>query len=271
VVTIAQPKSRVVEKVNYDLQLLTVSRRQLEKSIISPRQFKTHKLENSLKNAMFPRGGTFSHHLRLVPIAADKKSETKPIDVHLSAESSMNESIYQVDIESMTKKKPLWERKASADWIKMFNSKFTNNWVTSHGQNITRPNQSVLELEFKSKVVQVNFFKKGSEYDTGLTVAVDVPSGKIYGTPCQVLSKDFATAMHGIGDLQLVSGATIRVFNGFMQILYETDAASYQVCIPFMTETGKRESDGFTKYQLVRADIDPKADPSYQSEEDMLE
>ena len=239
--------------------------------MISPRQFNAYKLENLTHTAVFPCGGLFSHHLRLVPAVVTEKAEVKAIDVDLAPESSQNESIYQVDIADMAKAVPLWERKVGADWVKVFNSQFTNNWVKSHGQNITRPNQSVLELEFKSKVVQVNFFKKGSEYDTGLTVAVDVPSGKIYGTPCQVLSKDFATAMHGIGDLQLVSGATIRVFNGFMQILYETDAASYQVCIPFMTETGKRESDGFTKYQLVRADIDPKADPSYQSEEDMLE
>jgi len=271
VVTIAKPKSRVIQKVDYDLQLLTMSRRHLEKAIISPRQFKAHKLENLSSKAVFPCGGEFSHHLRLVPTLTNEKSEVKPINVYLSAESSVNESIHQVDIVDMTKKKPLWERKASADWIKLFNSKFTNSWVKSHGQNITRPNQSVLELEFKNKVVQVNFFKKGSEYNVGLSVAVDVPTGKIHGTPCQVLSKDFATAMHGIGDLQLVSDATIRVFDGFMQILYETDAATYQVCIPFITEKGKRETDGFTKYQLVRADIDPEADPSYQSEEDMLE
>ena len=271
VVTVAKPKLRVIEKVDYDLQLLTMSRRQLEKAIISPRQFKAYKLETLSSKAVFPCGGEFSHHLRLVPTMTTDKSEVKPINVYLSAESSMIESIHQVDIADMTKKKPLWERKVPADWIKLFNSKFTNNWVKSHGQNITRPKQSVLELEFNSKVVQVNFFKKGLEYDNGLTVYVDVPVGKTYGTPCNVLSKDFATAMHGIGDLQLVSDATIRVFNGFMQILYETDAATYQVCIPFVTEKGERETEGFIKYQLVRSDIDPEDDPTYQTEEEMVE
>ncbi len=269
VVTIAKPKSRVVEKVDYDLQLLTMSRRQLEKAIISPRQFKAYKLENLSNKAMFPCGGEFSHHLRLVPTVTTDKTDLKPINVYLGAESYMHESIHQVDISDTAKKKPLWERQASADWIKLFNSKFTNNWIKSHGQNITRPTQSVLELEFKSKVVQVNFFKKGSEYDTGLTVAIDVPAGKIYGTPCKVLSKDFATAMHGIGDLQLVSDATIRVFSGFMQIVYETDAAAYQVCIPFVTEKGERETEGFSKYQLVRSCINPEDDPSYQTEADI--
>lgn len=270
-VTIATPKSAVIEHVDYDVQLRALSRRQLEQAMISPRQFKSYKLENLTHNAVFPCGGLFSHQLRLVPVAVKAKSEVKPIDVHLGPESSLNESLYQIDIAGMAKKKPLWERKVDADWIKVFNSKFTNNWVKSHGQNITRPNQSMLELEFKGKVVQVNFFKKGSEYETGLTVTVDVPAGKKHGTPRHVLSKDFATAMHGIGDLPLVSDTTIRVFAGFLQIQYETDAATYQVCIPFATEKGERETEGFTKYQLVRADIDPEDDPSYQSEEDMQE
>lgn len=270
-VTIAAPKSLVVEQVDYDVQLLALSRRQLEQAMISPRQFKAYKLDNLSNKAVFPCGGEFSHHLRLVPVATNTKSEVKPINVHLAPESTVNESLHQVDIAITAKATPLWERKVDADWVKVFNSKFTNNWVKSHGQNITRPNQSVLELEFKTKVVQVNFFKKGSEYETGLTVNVDVPAGKKHGTPRQVLSKDFATAMHGIGDLQLVSDATIRVFAGLMQILYETDAATYQVCIPFVTEKGKRETKGFTKYQLVRSDIDPEDDLSYQSEEDMLE
>lgn len=270
-VTIATPKSAVVESVAYDVQLLALSRRQLEQTMISPRQFNAYKLENLKHTAVFPCGGLFSHHLRLVPAVVTEKAEVKAIDVDLAPESSQNESIYQVDIADMAKAVPLWERKVGADWVKVFNSQFTNNWVKSHGQNITRPNQTVLELEFKGKVIQVNFFKKGMEYETGLTVTVNVPMGKQYGAPCHVLSKDFTTAMHGIGDLPLIGGVTLRVYEGFLQVMYETDAATYQVYIPFATEGGVRNAEGYSTYQLVRADIDPEDDPCYQSEEDMLQ
>lgn len=272
VVTIAEPKSQVIEQVDFDLQLASSSRRALEKKIISPRMFKSYKLEDLGEYEIFPaNGSTFSHQLVLESIAVDKKANPDRINVYMDAESTHEESFHQVDVAELNNVTPLWERKVSPSWIHEFNADFTNNWIKSHGKHIKRGHQTVLELEFKRRIVQVNFFKKGSDYDFDLTVATPIADGESYGTPCTVLSKDFAVAMHALGDLPLVNNVTLQVYAGFLKIAYETDAATYELYVPFADEAGKRSSTGFAKYQLVRNAMTPEDDLTYQTEEEMVE
>ena len=272
VVTIAEPKSQVIEQVDFDLQLASSSRRALEKKIISPRMFKSYKLEDLGEYEIFPaNGSTFSHQLVLESIAVDKKANPDRINVYMDAESTHEESFHQVDVAELNNVTPLWERKVSPSWIHEFNADFTNNWIKSHGKHIKRPHQTVLELEFKRRIVQVNFFKKGSDYDYDLTVTTPIVDGEKYRIPCTVLSKDFAVAMHALGDLPLSNDVVLQVYAGFLKISYETDAATYELYIPFADEAGKRFSTGFTKYQLVRSDIEPEDDLTYQTEEEMVE
>ncbi|PUE32273.1 hypothetical protein B9Z35_01620 [Limnohabitans sp. Jir61] len=271
-VTVAKPKEQVIEEVDYDLQLSSVARRDLELKVISPRMFKSYKLEDLDDKDIFPANGTsFSHQLVLESVATDKDSKKDRINVIMDAELTKAESFRQVDVADLNNKAPLWERTVSPSWIQEFNACFTNNWVESHGKHIKRPHQTVLELEFKRRIVQVNFFKKGADYDFDLTVPVPILDGPNYGTPCTVLSKDFAMAMHALGDLPLVNDVVLQVLEGFLKISYETDAAIYELYVPFASEAGQRYSTGFTKYQLVRNQASPEDDPSYQTEAEMLE
>lgn len=271
-VTVATPKEQVIEDVDYDLQLSSVSRRNLEMKLISPRMFKSYKLEDLDENEIFPaNGSTFSHELILESVATDNDSEADRIVVFMDAESTHAESFRQVEVADLNNTMPLWERTLSPSWIQEFNSSFTNNWVESHGKHIKRSHQTVLELEFKRRIVQVNFFKKGADYDFDLTVSTHVVDGESYGTPCTVLSKDFAVAMHALGDLPLINDVVLQVYAGFLKISYETDAANYELYVPFADEAGKRISTGFCKYQLVRKFESVEDDPSYQTEEEMLE
>lgn len=252
-VTIAHPKQTVIEQVDYDLQLSTISRRALEKAIVSPRQFKTYELVDLGNDDVYPcESSEHVHVVRLQSKQTNGEGAAKVIDLYFGEEITDAESFSQVDIADLANLVPLWERTVPAEWFKTFNAAFTNNWVKSHGQNISRPHQTVLELEMKRGLLCVNFFKKGSEYDYDLTVSIDVPQGQNYGKPCPVLSKDFAVAMYSLGDLPLINMATIRLFAGFLELKYETDAANYSLFIPVATEDGKRKVEGFAKYQLVR-------------------
>lgn len=272
VVTVAKPKTQVIEQVDYDLQLSNISRRALEKKIISPRMFKSYKLKELGDDEIFPaKGSTFSHELVLESIAAEKNAHPKLISVWMNAEVAHKESFHQVDIADLSNQTPLWERTVSASWIHDFNADFTSNWIKSHGKHIIRPHQTVLELEFKRRLVQVNFFLKYSEYDCDLTVSVPILEGASYGRPLNVLSKEFAVAMHALGDLPLINDVTIQVYEGFLKFSYETDAANYELYVPFVDESAKRCNDGFTKYQLVRNHQSPEDDPSFQTEAEMLE
>jgi hypothetical protein len=271
-VTVAKPKEQVIEDVDHDLQMSSASRRELEKKVISPRMFKSYKLEDLGDNEIFPaNGATFSHELVLESVTAGDDAQTDHIVVFMDAESTHEESFRQVDADDLSNTTPLWERTVSPSWVQEFNVCFTNNWVESHGKHIKRPHQTVLELEFKRRIVQVNFFKKGANYDYDLTVTTPVVDGESYGPPCTVLSKDFAVAMHALGDLPLVNDVVLKVYAGFLKISYETDAATYELYVPFADEAGKRSSTGFAKYQLVRSDIEPKDELTYQTEAEMVE
>jgi hypothetical protein len=271
-VTVAKPKEQVVEQVDYDLHLSSISRRELEKKIISPRMFKSYKLEDLGDNEIFPaNGATFSHELVLESVASGKDSETNRIVVFMDAESTHAESFRQVDVADLSNTAPLWERFVSPSWIQEFNACFTNNWIESHGKHIKRSHQTILELEFKRSMVQVNFFKKGTEYDFDLMVKVPINDGDGYGKPCAVLSKDFAVAMHAMGDLPLINDVVIQVYAGFLKFSYETDAATYELHVPFCDESGERYKKAFSKYQLVRNQESPEDDPTYQTEEEMVE
>ena len=272
VVTVAKPKAHVIEQVDYDLQLSSISRRALEKKIISPRMFKSYKLKDVGDDKIFPaNGSTFSHELVLESIAVDKNANPELINVFMDAESTHEESFHQVDIADLSNQTPLWERTVSPSWIHDFNANFTSNWIKSHGKHIKRPHQTVLELEFKRSIVQVNFFLKFSEYDCDLTVSVPILEGANYGRPIYVLSKEFAVAMHALGDLPLINEVTIQAYEGFLKFSYETDAANYELFVPLVDESAKRSKVGFTKYQLVRNHQSPEDDCSFQTEAEMLE
>ena len=269
-VTIAKPKAQVIVQVDYDLQLPTVSRRELEKKIISPRLFKSYQLVDLDDDDSFPTdGATFSHQLTLESVSEGSTADR--ITVFMDGESTQSESFYQVDVADMGGTTPLWKRTIDPSWVYEFNAAFTNNWIESHGKHIKRPHQTILELEFKRRIVQVNFFKKGAEYDNDLMVKVPVADGDRYGVPCNVLSKDFAVAMHALGDLPLSNDVVIQVYAGFLKFSYETDAATYELHVPFCDETGERDTTGFSKYQLVRNQASPEDDLSYQTEAEMLE
>jgi hypothetical protein len=272
VVTVAKPKQQVIEQVDYDLQLANVYRRELEKKIISPRLFNSYKLVDLDENEIFPANGKdFSHHISLEEITEAKDKVAHRFPVVLDGESTHAESFHQVDVADLKGKTPLWKRTVNSNWIQEFNACFTNNWIESHGKHIKRPHQTILELEFKRQLVQVNFFKKGSEYDFDLNVIVPIASGEGYGQPCNVLSKDFAVAMHALGDLPLINDVVIEVLEGALKFEYETDAAFYELYVPFVNESAERYTSAFTKYQLVRNQASPEDDPSYQTEEEMLE
>jgi hypothetical protein len=272
VVTVAKPKQQVIEQVDYDLHLSSISRRALEKKIISPRLFKSYKLVDMADDEIFSAGGKFfSHEITLEAVSAAEDEAADRIQVIMDSELTYAESFCQVDVADMSDKNPLWKRTVNHQWIQEFNACFTNNWIESHGKHIKRSHQTILELEFKRRLVQVNFFKKGSEYDFDLMVKVPVKDGDGYGVPCNVLSKDFAVAMHALGDLPLINDVVIEVFVGALKFSYETDAATYELYVPFADEAAERNASAFTKYQLVRPCIDLEDDPSYQTEAEMAE
>jgi len=273
VITIAKPLAEVFEDqslIEEDLQLSTMSRRNLEREIISARKFKSYLVEDEQGIGLIPCGNSFSHGQNMIGIEKEKSNSQKRFQVIFDPENTDTESIRQacVDIEDFDAKTPLWSRTVSADWIKTFNAAFTSKWMDNHAKYMARNNQKNIELEFSRKSLQLGFFSDGKEYDCKVQVEVPV-SMESRSVSAYVLSKDFAIAMHGLDDLKITKDVQLRLYKSLLRITYWTDVAAYELLIPTCNSSGVRHTDGFYEYRLESLNLDPQDDLSFQTEEEM--
>lgn len=273
VITIAKPLAEVFEDqslIEEDLQLSTLSRRNLEREIISPRKFKSYFVEDDQNIGLIPCDYSFSHAQNMIGIEKEKPDSQKRFQVTFDPENILTESIRQacVDIEDFDTKTPLWSRTVSAGWIKTFNAAFTNKWMDNHAKYMARDNQKTIKLVFSRKNLQLGFFSDGKEYDCKVQVEVPVVM-EPRNEHAYVLSKDFAIAMHGLDDLKITKDMQLRLYKSLFRFTYTTDVAAYELLIPTCNSSGVRHTDGFYEYRLESLNLDPQDDLSFQTEEEM--
>ena len=272
VVTYAQPFTEVFEDqkmIFEDLQLMTKSRRDLEVNILSPRKFKTYVVSDEHESEKIPAvNGLYSHVLQLKTAEKDKDGKTPTLDIQFAGENLIHESIRQVDVDfdGLDTRLPLWDCTVDASWIDEFNSIFTSKWIKHHAKYITRKSQEKMEFKFGRNDVTVNFFNVDDQYD--LTACVNLPEKISTDTaPAYFLSKDFAIAMHGLDELQIIGKVQIRLYHSMIRISYSTAAAKYELCIPTCKSNGSRNDSGFTEYTLITDSSFYEEDDSYLDKE----
>lgn len=272
VVTYAQPFSEVFEDqklIFEDLQLMTKSRRDLEVNVLSPRKFKSYVVADEHESEKIQTAnGLYPYVLELTTTEKEKEGKTRTLEIQFASENLTHESIRQVDVDfdGLDKRIPLWECTVDASWIGDFNSIFTSKWIKHHAKYITRKSQEKMELEFDRNDVTVNFFNVDDQYD--LKACVNLPE-KISTdkVPAYFLSKDFAIAMHGLDELQIIGKVQIRLYHSMIRFSYSTDAAKYELCIPTCKGNGSRNDSGFTEYTLTTDSSFYEEDDSYLDEE----
>jgi len=239
----------VLEGVEDDVAMTSISRRKMETYLVSPKNFRFAKVGAGLGKAGIPiSGGGFTHSLRIDVSTGANGSTPKQVTIYFHRERTDRPPMDQVDVidDSTT---PTWHRTVKADWFKQFNAAFTNNWVNSHARYINRPHQSLLDIQFGIGSITVNFFNLEGAYD--ITTKVDVPDGKnMNGFRRSFLSKDFAIAMLQIADLPVIGEIEISLLPGYLRISYETEVGLYRVYIPVVKSNGERDQKGFTVYSM---------------------
>lgn len=266
VVTVLNPKIQVLKNVQGDVLLSTMSRRKLEEKIISPRLFNTHVAKNLDQNDLIEESKNFSNQVTLVIPDQEEK-----IEVIFGPELSKKESFSQVVVKRWSEKKANWSVELPVEWIKKFENSFTSNWLASHGQHAVRAHQKMLELEFGTKSIKVNFFEKENEFDLSNEVQFKVDSVKGKAQKMRVFSKDFAIAMHALSCIPLIGQVRIFLINDVIALKYETEVGDYELYIPGCEENGIRKSKGFDKYQLSIYEPDAMELAEEQSEEESAE
>ena len=265
VVTIAKPKSTVIESVGCDVFMSTLSRRAVETKIIGPRKFNLYEPKPLDKYQPIPPSDQFSHVVNLT----SSVDESKKIPIIFNSQVSKKELAEQLTVDQDALNNPIWEIKVNGDWVQELHHKFTQQWVKSHGIHLKRDHQKTFQLQLQNNNIRIKFFDEEGVYAYNAPFAVD--SNAVQGTDCEqrYLSSDFATAIYAIGQLELVGDITFTQHNELLGIHYETDAAAYSVYIPGCDEKANRYRTGLIKYKLQLAEPDPTEKYCYQSQEEI--
>jgi hypothetical protein len=249
VVTIATPKLPILEDTVDDVAMTPMSRRQVERYLVSPKNFRFVKFNNAIGDATIPADREFTHALKMDVTTGKAEGGAKNVGMVFDREPINKPQEAQVDVIDVGEVNPKWSRTVNVEWFKQFNGAFTNNWVSSHASHIQRQHQAVIEVQFRATALKINFFNMANSRD--ITTTVKVPSGTVAdGYRASFLSKDFAIAMLQIADLPIAGEIKIELFSHFATISYETDVGSYRVHIPIVSSTGERGLDGFTRYTM---------------------
>jgi hypothetical protein len=251
-VTRATPKIAVLESPTDDIALSSISRRALEKYVVSTKSFRLVEVDHQRDIAVIPLSGDrdITHCTSLRVPTAEGNDSTEKIALHFHRESTNRSRFTQMDVVDNETSQPQWHRVVKPAWFRSFNAAFTDNWVCSHARHINRPHQSVIEVQFWRSAFKVNFFNLEGQND--LTTEVEVPTGAM--SSCgrrSFLSKDFAIAMLQLADLPIVGDVQIVLYPSFLKISYETAVGSYSVYLPCVTGTGDTlDRNGFAAYEL---------------------
>lgn len=249
-VTEVKPKVQVLQDPVDDVALTTISRRALETSLISPKNFRMVQFSHDIGQGPIPSSrDDITHAINIKVLTAKKDDKDAAISLHFHRESTQYQALSQVDVPNVGAQSPKWQRSLSLDWFKKFNAAFTNNWVNSHARHVNREHQSVLEVLFRHSSLTVNFFNLENQCD--LHTLVGVPTGDSKnGYRLSLLSKDLAIVMLQIADLPIVGDVQMSAYPTLLKLAYETEVGSYTVYIPAVNSTGEPIGQGFGQYSL---------------------
>ena len=253
-ITLAKPKSEILDQVDDDVALAPISRRGLEKYLISPKDYQSVNFNKELGSNPIPMAGSgFTHSIKATIPQVTKDGNSKEFWIWFHKEPITQLPMAQANIKNLEDLTVIWERTVDRDWFKQFNTAFTRNWIFSHGRHNGRPHQSILELVFRNSSVTVNFFNLENKSDLSTVISVNAGNKEDRNVRALYLSKDFAIAMIQLGEMKLIQSPKIRIYREFMRISCETEVGCYDIFVQSSDSSGNQESDGISTYTMICA------------------
>ena len=247
VVTIARPGQPILANASRDAWLSTISRRALERRLISGHDFNLYAPTNDTVVPEYgPQIGLASHAIRVQRQFA--ASDFLHLDFWPFYES-MRAPRGQLIAFPLQPGFGKWRASLSLAWFRKFALEFTTPWVRSHGTHIKRPHQNVLQLSFNKSALTVHFVHRDDVFEAEVTVRFGSLSAAGKDISVYALTKDFVVAMQAIADLGAVSAIDVEVDADVIAVNFSTSAAAYKLYIPTCTLSGVRSTEHFTPYE----------------------
>jgi hypothetical protein len=242
VVTIAKPKSLILEGQVGDVFMPTRIRKLIEQRLICTHDFNLFKANSSSVVPAYSNPNLASHLLRL-----DNKSNSADfLFVEFWAfEESMGEANKQLVYKPEHLECSEIKVSLPSSYIKRLATDHIDKWLASYGDNITRPSNQLFEICINEVAIQLGFdFAEGCFRNLD-TCAFDVPLAIKTSYKACFLSKDVCTALSSLNAFDLLGDVVVSASNAVMTLSFETDAASYTIAVPTANHQFKRNEEAF--------------------------
>ena len=245
VVTIARPKTAVMEDVGTDVFLSTRSRFALERRAISNYEFNLFAAESTTSLKAYRHEDSASHVLRMRNLA-------DPTDfIHLDfwrSDEAIASPIPQADIDSASLAKWDWQHKIPLRWFRQLALDVLDNWFASHALYIKREPNRVCRVELRNGLLAIEFVLKDDQFELRREIPFPTPAFKMATLNAHFLTKDLMPALRAVADFDIGGEITLDANAELLRIQFSTASADYAIYVPTANESGIRCQTAFTSY-----------------------
>ena len=265
VVSITKPKLKLFAGVVADCFMPTRCRKMIEHKLLSSHDWNMFTVSGEQAIPRYAGDGLPSNLLRL-----DNKANPGDfafVEFWNFTEDSLetNPQLF-FDLKQLPKCRTQFS--LSATDLKAFVYEHVNEWLFSYGDNITRKSNQILQISIFADRINFEFDYVDKVFRNKVSFSVASKSDQSLEYSATFLSKDIALALHGIGDLGLISDVRVCCDNDYMALVFETSVAEHVIVVPTTNEF-VRNTSAFTQRlgQLSAPEIHQSMDePDYEEE-----
>jgi len=227
-VTIAKPKTKIFQNAPSDLYMPMMDRRVIEQRLIAPSDinlFKASSGDTIKRHSKFD--GDLSHLIRL-----DSKLNNGDF-IFLNffgfgdAEKALPQLVYDTANDAIATRVslPMAEVRKIADEL-------AKTWMDDIGENINRQQHRFWGVEIREDGFFIEFDEIWGCFEREAAVCFEQPLGVAFRFVGTYFTHELVPALITISELDVAGDVTLLLSEAGMVFEYETDAASYKVCVP---------------------------------------
>jgi hypothetical protein len=267
VVTIAKPKVSILEGQCGDVFMPTRTRKLLEQRLICTHDFNLFKANSLSVVPTYSKPNLASHLLRL----DNKSNHADFLFVEFWAfEEAMGDAVQQLVYKPEHLERSEIKVSLPSSYFKRLATDHIDKWLSSYGDNITRPSNQLFEFSVNEVAIQLGFDFTDGQFRNLDACAFDASLAKNTSYKACFLSKDICAALSSLNAFELIGEVVLCASSAVMALSFETDAASYTIAVPTADHQFKRCEEAFEIYsagvKLLQVEQSLSDDESFEDD-----
>jgi len=141
-----------------------------------------------------------------------------------------------------------WTARASHDWFKEVEGKFTSNWLSGFGKRINHPKNKLIRLSTTKRGFTISFSGTRDHLDESEIIETPFLSKSKENLHQLFQSKDLIPVLHSISNQDISGSVSLAINDELLIVKYATRIASYTIAVPTANFRGRRITSAFQFY-----------------------